>query len=148
MSNLAVKVIDRLFLVACAVADPNDAEWATYLEVVKRHGVDRTMQIVATAGGGPTPAQRRELDDLLAGRTVPVAVLSESIRVRWGVTLVSLFRRDIRAFRPSTLRDALAFLEIPMSRTNLIERELSRLREEVRDPQEEHDRCSTWREHE
>jgi hypothetical protein len=139
VKNLAVKVVDRLFIVACGATAPTGAEWAAYLDLVKHHGVDRTMQIVRTDGGGPMPAQRRELDKVLAGRIVPMAVLSESIRVRWGMTVASWFSRHLRAFRPSELGEALAFLEIPASRADLIERELCRLRQEVeRDPLGEH----------
>ena len=131
MSNLAVTVVDRLFIVVCGAGGPSNAEWAAYLYLVRRNGVDRTMQIVVTEGGGPTPPQRRELDDLLAGRVMPVAIISNSILVRWRVLLLACFGRQTRAFRPSNLREALSFLEIPVSRAGLIKREVCRLRQEL-----------------
>jgi hypothetical protein len=131
MKNVAIKVIDRLFLVVYGAANPTDEEWDEYLDLVKRHGVERTMQLIFTEGGEPSAPQRRVLNELLGGRTVPVAVVSGSVRVRGTVTALSWFNRKIRAFPPSALRDAVAYLEIPVSRTELIEREMRKLRLEL-----------------
>jgi hypothetical protein len=131
MKNMAIKVVDRLFIVVYGATNPTDEEWRDYLDLVERHGIDRTMQLICTDGGGPSSAQRRDLNDRLAGRTVPVAVVSGSARVRGTVTMLSWFNRRIRAFPASGLRDAIAYLEIPASRTDLIEREMERLRQEL-----------------
>ena len=125
---MAFKVIDRLFIVVYGAADPTDEEWRGYLELVERHGIDRTMQLVCTDGGGPTSAQGRRLNALLDGRTVPVAIVSSSARVRGTVTTLSWFNRRIKAFPPAALHDAIAYLEIPVSRSELIEREVGKLR--------------------
>jgi hypothetical protein len=112
MKNLAIKVVDRLFIVAYGPEAPTDQEWADYLRLVERQGIERTMQIVATEGGEPAAVQRRELVTLLGGRVVPVAVLTGSARVRATVTALSWCYRWIRAF-PATsagLGDALAYL--------------------------------------
>ncbi len=126
--TMAVKVVDRLFLVAYGTADPTDEEWDAYLDLVKHDGIERTMQLIYTDGGEPSAPQRQVLNELLRGRSVPVAVVSGSIRVRATVTALSWFNRKIRAFPPSALRDAIAYLEIPISRTDLIEHELRQLR--------------------
>ncbi len=131
MKNVAIKVIDRLFLVVYGTTNPTDAEWDEYLELVRRHGIDRTMQLICTDGGEPSAPQRRLLNELLGGRMVPVAVVSGSVRVRGTVTALSWFNRKIRAFPPSALRDAIAYLEIPASRVDLLERELHKLRLEL-----------------
>ncbi len=131
MRNMAFKVIDRLFIVAYGSQNPTDDEWNAYLTDVERHGIDRTMQLIATDGGGPTAVQRRVLNDVLAGRAVPVAVVSSSPRIRYVVTALSWFNRRIKAFPPTSLRDAIAYLEIPASRAELIQREMTRLEEEL-----------------
>lgn len=131
MSTLAVKVIDRLFLVAYGTAPPTALEWERYLGTVKAHGIDRTMQLIVTDGGEPDARQRHELHEILGDRTVPVAVVSSSARVRGTVTALSWFNRRIRAFPPSALRDALAYLEIPQSRWDLLEREMDALQREI-----------------
>ena len=131
MKNVAIKVIDRLFLVVYGTADPSDEEWDAYLGLVKHHGIDRTMQLICTDGGEPSAPQRKVLNEVLGGRPVPVAVVSSSVRVRGTVTALSWFNRKIRAFPPTALREAIAYLEIPASRIDLIERELEKLRLEL-----------------
>jgi hypothetical protein len=133
MKHMTYKVIDRLFLVAFGLVEPSDDEWRTYLNVVERHGINSTMQLVITEGGVPTYAQRRYLNDRLAGRYVPVAVVSGSRSLVTVVTAMSWFNRKIKAFPPSGLRDAIAYLEIPASRTELIEREIEKLKGELDD---------------
>jgi hypothetical protein len=125
---MAFKVIDRLFIVVYGVHDPTDAEWVGYLEDVERHGIERTQQLISTEGGGPNATQRRYLNELLDGRPVPVAVMSGSTPIRGVVTAMSWFNRAIRFFPPTCLLDALAYLEIPVSRAELIAREMAKLR--------------------
>lgn len=131
MKNLAIKVIDRLFIVVYGTHDPTDEEWSAYLDLAERHGIEQTMQLICTDGGEPTATQRRQLNEILDGRTVPVAVVSGSTRVRGTVTALSWFNRKIKAFPPSGLRDAIDYLEIPASRADLIEREIRQLRAEL-----------------
>ena len=131
MKNMAVAVIDRLFIVVYGAASPTDEEWAAYLELVERHGVDETMQLIVTDGGGPTAPQRLRLNEVLDGRTVPVAVVSGSVRVRGTVATLALFNRKIKAFSPAGLYDAIEYLEIPTTRAELLEHELGKLRREL-----------------
>lgn len=128
MKNMALKVIDRLFIVVYGAHDPTDDEWWAYIEDVKRHGIERTMQLIFTEGGGPTATQRRYLNETLAGQSVPVAVMSCCQSIRVMVTAMSWFNRKIRYFPPTGLADALAYLEIPVSRGDLIAREMEKLR--------------------
>jgi hypothetical protein len=126
--KMAFKMVDRTFLVVYGAADPSDDEWGDYLRAVEQQGIDRTMQLVFTEGGGPTPKQTARLNDLLAGREVPVAVISPSARVRAMVTAMSWFNHRIGAFAPTAMADALAYLEIPATRMELFVREIDKLR--------------------
>ena len=129
MRNMAFKVVDRLFVVVC-IGNPSGTEWCDYLDAVEQNGIERTSHLVFTDGGRPNATQRRYLEKTLAGRPVPVAVVSGSVSVRGVVTVLSWFNRKIRAFprTDSGLRDSLAYLEIPASRAELITRERDRLR--------------------
>jgi hypothetical protein len=128
--NLAIQVVDRLFIVAYGATSPTDEEWSTYLGLVQSHGIE-TKHIISTEGGAPTSAQRRQLAALLDGRAVPVAVLSSSARVRVTVTALSWLNSRIKAFPSSALSEALDFLDVPASRTNLIAGALQKLRAEL-----------------
>jgi hypothetical protein len=125
---MVISVIDQLFLVVYGTEDPSDDEWRGYLDLMKRHGIERTRQLICTEGGAPSATQRRDLNDLLNGRALPVAVMSSSSRVRGMVAALSWFNRKIRSFPPEGLRDALEHLEVPTSRTDLIDREIRGLR--------------------
>ena len=129
MRNMGFAIIDRL-LVVLYVGSPTDAEWVAYIDAVQRNGIERTSHLVFTEAGGPNAKQRRYLNNALAGRDVPVAVVSGNVYIRSVVTVLSWFNRKIRAFpgTDSGLRDALAYLEIPASRAELITRERDKLR--------------------
>ncbi len=113
MKNLTVKVVDRLFIVAYGALDPTDEEWAQYLKQVEHHGVVDTMQLIYTEGGEPSAAQLRQLSNLLAGRAIPVAIISSNSRVRGTATAFSWFNRRLKAFPPSAFYDALAYVQAP-----------------------------------
>ena len=130
--NIAIKVIDELFLVAYGTVNPTDPEWTSYLELVQHHGVVGTVQLISTDGGEPSSTQRNKLNALLGGRHVPVAVLTDVPRVRRTVRWLSWFNRRIQHFPKDGLRDALHYLEIPPLREGMIAEELGWLRREVR----------------
>jgi hypothetical protein len=126
--SLAIGRDENVILVAHGRNDPTNAEWAAYLALVARLGVEGTKRITWTPWGWPTRAQRRALEQLVAGRSVPMAVVSPSVWVRITVTVLSWFVPRLRAFPPGRLLDALLFLEVPRSRKDRIARELRKLR--------------------
>lgn len=136
MKNMAVKVIDQVFLVAYGAGPPTDLEWAAFLHLIERHGVARTKHLVVTDGGEPTAEQRRRFATLLDGAAVPAAIVTGNLRVRGSVTAISWLDRRLRAFPPSAVNDALEFLEIPVSRTGTIVSELGKLRSELAESQD------------
>src|SRR5215468_265985 len=132
MKTMAIKIVDSLFVVVCA-ARPTDAEWAEYLKLITYQGVERTKYLIVTDGSGPTSSQRRRFYERLAGHTVPVAIVSKSSWMRWRVRVTAFFGLDrkFKAFAPAEFVEALAFLGIPTSRTELIAGELARLQREL-----------------
>src|SRR5262249_55248530 len=131
MKTMGVKVIDRLFIVRYGASPLSDREWAAYLALVDQQGVERTAHLVVTDGGGPTAGQRHALNALLAGRVGPVAGVSSSARVRGTVAAISWFNGRIRAFPSSGLREALIYLEVPVSRRGIVEEALRELAQEL-----------------
>jgi hypothetical protein len=131
MKHIAIKVIDRLFIVAYRTTNPTDAEWDEYLALVERHGIEQTVQLICTDGGEPTALQRRKLNALLAGRMVPVAVVSDEPRILRTVSFLSWFNRKIKVFPAARLDLALEHLEIPTSRAEMIAAEIRSLRAQL-----------------
>lgn len=131
MKTMAYTAVDRTLVVVYGHEDPTESEWNAYLAFVLAHGVEGTMQLVVTDGGEPSRAQADRLRVLLGGRRVPVAVLTSSPRVRLLVTALSWVNRGIRAFPRSGLREAIAYLEIPASRIDVLTRTILDLRAEL-----------------
>jgi hypothetical protein len=135
MKKMAYKAVDTLFIVVYGHMNPTDEEWYGYMGAVRQRGMDKTVQLNVTEGGGPNSSQRKYLNDLLNGRTVPVSVLSGSVTVRGITTALGWFNRGIKVFQPSELPAALEHLGIPEHQVNLISRYISDLRGELRQPQ-------------
>jgi hypothetical protein len=87
---------------------PSDGEWHAYLDA----GVSgvRVALVIAGDSPGPNPRQRALIAKVpnLAG--IPTAVVTTSRAARCVVTALSWFGKDIRAFTPSELDDAVAYL--------------------------------------
>lgn len=129
--NMAFKVIDTLMIVVFGTRDPTDADWQTYLRLIQSHGIVRMRHLVCTDGGTPSFKQRGAYAALLADRVVPTAIVCDAILVRAGLAALSWLDSSTKPFPPSGLADALRFLEVPMSRFDLVSRELQKLRREL-----------------
>lgn len=129
MKTLAFKVIDRLFIVVYGASSPSEEDWIAYIRAVEQNGAGNILQLIYTEGGSPTPRQKEELDIMLAGRSAPVAVISNRRRVRVRVRLAAWFNRQIKAFPMDRLGmiDALSFLGIQEGRFEMVDEALSRL---------------------
>jgi hypothetical protein len=130
VTRLAVSIIDQLFLVVLGDVSPTDDEWERFAELVAQQGSG--MKTLARSNGGePTRAQGRRLSLALANYAMPAAVLSPSARVRRTVCMLSQLNRQVAAFAPSELAEALRYLRLPDRRIGLIRGELAVLVEMV-----------------
>lgn len=128
MKSMNFKVLDKVLVLVHTAENPNDEEWMSYVREIQRQGKDLLPQIVLTEGGRPNTVQRKALTDVLAGRSVKVAVLSEQAMVRGVVTAIGWFNKDIKAFSPSNLSPAMSYLGLSEAHRFVIEGSLSFLR--------------------
>jgi len=121
--------LGRVVVVRQNAEPPSDQEWEQFLEVLRegRADFERLRVLVLTEGGGPNAAQRESLARTLAGKTVRVAIVTDSIAVRFTVTVIALFHKDIRSFLTSELRKAHAHLGLQLEEVIAVERELAAL---------------------
>lgn len=119
MRNMAFTSIERIMIAVYAQKEPTDEEWSAYLDSVAALGLDGSRHLIVTAGGGPNSIQRKRLNDLLAGRSIPVSVVTNSTTVRGITTALSWFNRDIRAFSLDEFDAALRHLKIPVEQAPL-----------------------------
>lgn len=108
---------------------PSDAEWDEFLEAVvtNRERAALVKILVMTEGGGPSVVQRKRLEQALDRRTFRVAVVTDSIKVRFIVSSVALLNRDISSFARSDIRDAYRYLDLSMEQQQRAETTLAEL---------------------
>jgi len=74
--------------------------------------------LVVTAGGTPSPVQRRQLAAALGGVRFRVAVVSDNISARFVASTIALFHRDHRSFSATEIGEAYDHLQLtPQERT-------------------------------
>jgi hypothetical protein len=134
--NIAFGSIPDLALILLyhARRNPNDLEWQTYLDFLRRMAVGTSgyRMLVETDGGHPTRSQQQAMNEIANGNAVRVAVISHSTTARFVTSVMVLTNPDIRCFAPNQHREAYAHLGVPsaaMERTNEIrERVRNKLR--------------------
>jgi hypothetical protein len=132
MKNIAYKIIGNVNVAVHGESSPSDAEWKEYTEAVRvelEKGLDPAAMrtLVFSDGGGPSAAQRKRINDILNGRTTPVALVSSSGMMRGVVTALQWFNPEMRTFSPDEVVDALKFLKVPESQYELIWKETQKL---------------------
>jgi hypothetical protein len=118
MTTLAFARFGSCFTYVCGRRDPTDPEWDTYIRFLRENLVPGVAprSLVVTDGGGPNSAQRTRLTELISehGGEIKIAVVTASAVVRGIFTAMSWFATfNYRAFTPSQMDDALAFLDVP-----------------------------------
>ena len=129
--HAAFKVVEGVLVLVHDEDCPGDEEWFTYVQEIKRQGAFLLPEIVLTRGGRPNSLQRKLLTDVLGGRAMKVAVLSDHTMVRGVITAISWFNRDIRAFGAQDLPGAIAYLGLPMAHLGLVRGTIASLQEEL-----------------
>jgi hypothetical protein len=96
---------------------PREEEWDAFLQLLEatKENLTKLRILVITDGGGPNAAQRKRLETVLKGRSVRVAIVTDSAKSRFIASAVSLFNRDHRGFSKSEIQ--LAYDHIGLSPT-------------------------------
>ena len=100
-------------IISCQTSEtPTDWEWREFLDSVakNRAAATKTRILVLTDGGGPNPDQRKQLQRALSGHTFRVAVVTDSIKVRFIVSSVALLNSAISTFSMSDIGRACEYL--------------------------------------
>jgi hypothetical protein len=134
MKNVAFKVVGDWLLAVYSENPPSEEEARLILKAFKSMDLDKMRMLVFTKGGAPTTAQRRDLNDVLRGRTFPTAVVSDAVMVRGVVTAMSWFNSAIKVFPLSATDDALRYIGIPETQYEFMRREIAKLQAELNKP--------------
>jgi hypothetical protein len=122
MPNATAKLCGRVGVALNNAVSPGVEEWDAYLAMASEGmkaagGVARFKQLIVTDGGGPNAAQRKAVMELASRYGDPaamkIAVVSNSVGVRGIVTAFNWLGAPLRAFSPTQLGEAFAYLNVP-----------------------------------
>lgn len=100
----------RLFVAWHNRETPHDPEWSAVVAALRAHDHATLRVLVVTEGGTPSRAQQQALTGVLAGKAIPVAVVSDATAVRFVASALALFMKRIKTFRSNELAQAYAHL--------------------------------------
>ena len=104
-------------VVTCQGREPaSTEEWSLFLEAAARHmeTTTRPRLLVVTAGGAPSPEQRKKFDQISEKHRagLKIAIVTDSTFARGVVRAIRLFYPFYQAFALSELDEALRFLGV------------------------------------
>lgn len=113
-TNFCFRDFEHLLILRMGATDPTDDEWERCLRAVHTHK-GRLLQLrvlVVTDGAGPNAHQRGRLSEVLERNAVRIAVVTDSIVVRFINSSVALFTKNIATFNVADIAKAHAYLAL------------------------------------
>jgi hypothetical protein len=119
MNHAAFKCFEMGKLTVLTIAHdsspPDESVWDAYIATLKAYddkhkSFDNLRTIALTDGGAPNVKQRGQINDLLKGRPLAGAVISDSALVRAIVTALSWFNPSNKSFSPAAVHGAVRHL--------------------------------------
>jgi len=123
--------VESLVILRESKLDPSDEEWEETLRIVLEQWQElRQLKVlVVSDGGGPTQAQRKRLERTLEGKPIRVAVVSDSMKVRFICSSVALFTSNLSSFKVSEMREAYSWLNLSDREKKLASEAVARMSE-------------------
>src|SRR5262245_61639906 len=118
--TMGFTIVEGFFVSYHTTENPSDSEWQDQLEFCAGKYKGLKGVLVWSDGGGPSSLQRSQLAESFRDAPPAVAMITESAIVRGMLTALSWFGLKQRAFRPSDMDKALAFLGVNSSESELI----------------------------
>jgi len=108
-------------------------DWADLQADLSAHRaeLDHTKILVYTDGGTLTAAQRKELMAVLGDSHALVAAVSDSMKVRFAGSTISLFQKNYKQFTTAELPRAYEHLQLTMPERRQVEAVLKELEAKV-----------------
>ena len=129
--SLVSSIVSNVLLLCENNDTPTDWEWDECLGLLAElkaksdQAGEQVKVLVSTLGGGPNAAQRKRLELVLGGRSAPVAVISDSLKLRFISAAIALFNADHRAFTKAERLEAYKHLRLSATQTRALEAAIS-----------------------
>lgn len=133
MRTMATRTWEDLLISLHTTQPPDEEGWREYsqqlLALILQAPDDSSKgrRIVFTDGGSPNLVQRAEINKILSGRAMKVAIISSSPAAQGVVTALNWYNPLIRLFSPGQLVEAWQHLGVTESARPFIRRELQLL---------------------
>jgi hypothetical protein len=123
--------VESLVILRESKLDPSDEEWDETLRIVVEQWQElgQLKVLVVSDGGGPTQAQRKRLERTLEGKPIRVAVVSDSMKVRFICSSVALFTSNLSSFKVSEMRAAYLWLNLSEHERKLANEQVAQMSE-------------------
>lgn len=134
---MATRVWDDLLISLHSADSPDQDGWREYSQklsaLVLTHPDDpaKGRRIVFTDGGSPNVTQRAEINKILCGRPMKVAIISSTKATQGVVTALNWYNPLICFFTPTQIAEAWQHLRITEAALPFVLRELVLLRQTV-----------------
>jgi hypothetical protein len=121
------RTVGQMIIARQGKETPSEKEWDDFLQaVVENRDNSATVRIlVLTDGGGPSIGQRKRLQSALDGQVFRVAVVSDSIKVRFIVSSVALLNSEISSFTRAEISQAYSYLRLSTDEQKLAKKALA-----------------------
>jgi hypothetical protein len=127
------RAVGHVLLAVHRAESPTSDEWNAYVDTAKALSqmIAKPAALTVTEGGAPNTVQRAQINDLLAGRTFPAAIVSKSTFVRGIVTALSWFNPATKAFEPGKFTAACEHAGVLGAQRESLERHIDEMRTEL-----------------
>jgi len=121
--TMAIQRVESTLIMVETDEAHSDEEWDEFLKLLadNRDELPKLRLLVMTTGGAPNTAQRKRLQATLGGTPMRVAVVSDSIKMRFIASTIALFHRDHRSFTTSELEEAYEHLNLAAGERRKVE---------------------------
>jgi hypothetical protein len=113
-------------------ADPTDAEWGAFLRACEAS--TGTALLVLSNGGGPSAAQREQIDRIPHWRDRPTAIVTESAIALGIVTTILGSGGNTRVFYLRQMDEAFDYVQIDKASRDDFARRLTAMKEDLANP--------------
>jgi hypothetical protein len=126
---------ERLVVGCRGAWEVTDTEWESYIDAVRElHSKGSSHRSLVYTDQPMTRRQQEQLARATEGNQGQVAVLSDSIAVRFIVSMFNLLNRNVRLFSPSQLSEALEHLNCTHEEGHAVATAYQRLRDQLHAP--------------
>ena len=132
-SNMVTRRVEPMLAIRQNKNEATEKDWSELQAVLAAHQseLESTKILVYTDGGTLTAAQRKELASVLGDSHALVAAVSDSMKVRFAGSTISLFQKNYKQFTTKELALAYEHLQLTQSERRQVEAVLKQLESEV-----------------